>query len=187
MAKIYTRTGDQGETGLLGTERVPKDHVRIEAIGVLDELNAQLGVAAAELSRGDAGGGEIAALVVEIQHQLFELGAELAAPAGGVAARRIGDSQVVQLEAAIDRGAARLAALTEFVLPGGAPAAAQLHLARSMCRRAERRLVALAHDEPRGIGHGVRYLNRLGDLLFVLARGANRSAGVADVPWRQQP
>lgn len=185
MAKIYTRTGDDGETGLFGAGRVRKDDPRIEAIGAVDELNAALGVAAAALSGGGPGGAEIAALVERLQHRLFDLGAELASPAAGADAHRIGDRQVAELEAAIDRYEAELAPLDQFILPGGTPAAAGLHLARCVCRRAERRLVALAGGGQPATGQSVRYLNRLGDLLFVLARAANRSAGVADVIWRQ--
>ncbi len=185
MTKIYTRTGDGGETGLSGTQRVRKDDLQVEAIGTVDELNAALGVVLTELLRSGAGSGEIAALVEQIQHQLFELGAELASPAVGADTRRIGDRHVGQLEAAIDRHETQLAPLDEFILPGGAPAAAQLHLARCICRRAERRLVALVHEGAQSAGEGLRYLNRLGDLLFVLARAANRAAGVADVAWRQ--
>jgi cob(I)alamin adenosyltransferase len=185
MTKIYTRTGDTGETGLFGTRRVRKDDLRVEVIGTVDELSATLGVVAAELASADQPLAEIVALVQRLQHQLFDLGAELANPAADASACRIRDPHVAEIETAIDRYDASLEPLAEFILPGGTAAAAQLHLARCVCRRAERRLVALAGMEPVA-GQGLRYLNRLGDLLFVLARAANCSAGVPDVIWDQE-
>ena len=178
--KIYTRTGDDGTTGLLGPGRVPKDAPRVEAYGSVDELNAALGVARAL----DAGGG-LAGELEAIQARLFSLGAELAAvePAALTKLERVGDVHVAELERLIDRLEADLPPLQRFVLPGGAPLAAQLHLARTVCRRAERRLVGLKRGEPVEPVL-VRYLNRLADLLFVMARWSNRRAGVAEAEWR---
>jgi cob(I)alamin adenosyltransferase len=177
--KIYTRTGDDGSTGLLGSGRVRKDDARVEAYGSVDELNAALGVARA-LDTQAWIGGEIAA----IQARLFALGAELAAtnPAALASLDRIVDDDVTALEQVIDRLEADLPPLRNFILPGGAALGAALHLARTVCRRAERRLVTLqagAGVEPRL----VRYLNRLADLLFVMARWCNRRAGVAEEEW----
>lgn len=178
--KIYTRTGDDGTTGLLGAGRVPKSDPRIEACGSVDELNAALGVIRA-LDNADWLGAEL----TSIQSLLFSLGAELAAttPEPLATMDRISDEQVAALERAIDRLDAELPPLKNFVLPAGGVLAAQLHLARTVCRRAERRVVALsatAPVEPRL----VRYLNRLADLLFVMARWCNRRAGVPEVEWR---
>jgi len=177
--KIYTRTGDDGSTGVLGPGRLPKHAPRVEAYGAVDELNAALGVARAL----DPGGGETAE-VAAIQARLFALGAELATvePAALAKLERIGDRDVAQLEGWIDASEAGLPALTRFILPGGAPLAAQLHLARTVCRRAERRVVALREREPVEPVL-VRYLNRLADLLFVLARRSNARAAVAETEW----
>jgi cob(I)alamin adenosyltransferase len=178
--KIYTRTGDDGSTGLLGPGRVPKSAPRVEAYGAVDELNAVLGVARA-LDTGALLGTELG----EIQATLFQLGAELAArePALLEALERIADDDVTALERWIDRLDAGLSPLASFVLPGGEPLAAQLHVARTVCRRAERRVVALAREEsvePRL----VRYLNRLADLLFVMARWCNHRTGAPETEWR---
>jgi cob(I)alamin adenosyltransferase len=177
--KIYTRTGDDGSTGLLGPGRLPKHAPRVEAYGAVDELNAALGVARAL----DPRGGETAE-VAAIQARLFALGAELATvePAALAKLERIGDRDVAQLESWIDASEAELPALRRFILPGGAPLAAQLHLARTVCRRAERRVVALREREPVEAVL-VRYLNRLADLLFVLARRSNARAAVAETEW----
>lgn len=178
--KIYTRTGDDGRTGLLGPGRVPKHAPRVEAYGAVDELNAALGVA-----RGLDASGWLAAELGVIQTRLFPLGAELAAsePARLESLERIGDEDVVALERWIDRLDAELAPLSSFVLPGGAPLAAQLHFARTVCRRAERRVVALAAHEPVA-APVLRYLNRLADLLFVMARWCNQRAGVGETLWK---
>ncbi len=180
--KIYTKTGDRGETGLFGGPRVSKDAPRIEAYGTVDELNSVLGVVRSILEHP-----EVDALLEQIQNELFSLGAQLATP--NPAAHQtalIGPPQIAALEAAIDRYEAGLAPLVQFILPAGTPAAAQLHLARTVCRRAERRLVTLLHRSPEPIaGELVVYLNRLSDLLFVLARELNRIAGSGDVPWRK--
>jgi cob(I)alamin adenosyltransferase len=179
-ARIYTRTGDDGTTGLLGPGRVLKSALRVEAYGEVDEVNAVLGRARA-LDPDRALDAELAA----IQSKLFHVGAELATtdPAMLGKLARITDEDVTALEHVIDRLEGDLAPLASFILPGGAPLAAELHVARTVCRRAERRVVALMQGEavePRL----ARYLNRLADLLFVMARWSNRRAGVADVEWR---
>lgn len=193
MAKIYTRTGDEGETSQLGGRRVRKDDPRIEAIGSVDETNAALGLARIALQRGDESLAAMDDLLADVQHRLFDLGAELAA--SGAAApkvRALDDADVAALESAIDHWDATLRPLTAFVLPAGSAAAAHLHLARCVCRRAERRLVELALNKTGAFdltGGGpvrkaaMRYVNRLGDLLFVLARAANAAAGISDVAW----
>ncbi|MFV2067216.1 MAG: cob(I)yrinic acid a,c-diamide adenosyltransferase [Pirellulales bacterium] len=181
MTKIYTRGGDRGETGLIGGSRIRKDALRIETLGTIDELNATVGVVrAANLT------GNLDHLLAIVQHQLFDLGAELAVPTSdsdGPAA--IGSRQIEWLERQIDRFDARLAPLRVFILPGGTPAAACLHFARSVCRRAERNAVALEAKEkirPELLG----YLNRLSDLLFVAARAANHDQGREDVAWERR-
>lgn len=179
--KIYTRRGDRGETDLIGAGRVPKDHPRVGAYGAVDELNAALGSAAALTPHGD-----VRALLEAVQRHLFSLGAYLAtpeerhrAPAG---IRAPTDLEVTELEARIDTFEGELPPLQRFVLPGGTPVAAALHVARTVCRRTERILVSLDRAE-RLEPTAVRYLNRLSDLLFVLARLENRRAGVPDVEW----
>jgi cob(I)alamin adenosyltransferase len=175
--KIYTKTGDAGETGLWGGRRVPKDSPRVEAYGTVDECNAAIGVARAAGLAAD-----LDTLLAEVQRQLFIVGADLATPGEARSIPRVGEAEVAFLEGAIDRLEAGLAPLRQFILPGGAPAAAQLHLARTVCRRAERRVISLARAEPVTPAVPI-YLNRLSDLLFVAARAANAGAGVADVPW----
>lgn len=181
--KIYTKTGDRGETGLFGGARVPKDDARVEAYGDVDELNSVLGIALAALD--DA---EIVAGLRLVQADLFTLGARLATPATEDGGRenpwipRLDPARVAEMEAWIDRAEEEVEPLKSFILPGGSPAAAALHLARTVCRRAERRVVSLSRTAT--IEEGVVvYLNRLSDLLFTLARLANRRAGVEDVPW----
>lgn len=180
--KIYTRTGDEGMTALLGGERVAKDSPRVEAYGTVDELNATLGLARAEPLSED-----LDRLLERLQHELFRLGAELAA--GGSFSRTIGmitPDRVEAIEQEIDRHEAALADLRCFILPGGTRAAAALHLARTVCRRAERRLVGAIHAAGEDVcPTSLVYLNRLGDLLFVLARAANAEAGRADVRWQR--
>lgn len=178
--KIYTKTGDAGETGLLGGVRVRKDSARIEAYGTVDELNALLGTARTEELTED-----LNQLIETIQHQLFQLGAELAAPdAPSQGTTRIDDPHVRWLEERIDSLDSGLPPLKSFILPGGTRAAATLHVARSVCRRAERRVVQLGATESVSTTV-VTYLNRLGDLLFVVARFANHSSGIPDVLWKQ--
>jgi len=173
LTRIYTRTGDDGTTGLGDGTRVAKDSLRVEAIGAADELNSALGVVLAA-----APADPIREMITAVQHELFDLGAELAVPGRSV----IGAEQVRRLETVLDRLNADLPPLREFILPGGSPAAAACHLARAICRRAERRLVALSRAEPVNPRSG-EYLNRLSDLLFVLARVASRAEGGAEVCW----
>jgi cob(I)alamin adenosyltransferase len=179
--KIYTKRGDAGETDLLGGGRVAKDDPRVEAYGEVDELNASLGACAAATAQAD-----VAALVREIQAALFALGAYLASPDDARRARAaipgVEAAQVEALERRIDAFEAELAPLRRFILPGGTAAAAAFHVARTACRRAERRAVALHRAEPLA-AEALRYLNRLSDLCFVLARVENRRAGVPDVEW----
>jgi len=180
--KIYTRTGDAGETGLFGGPRVAKDAPRVEVCGSVDELNAMLGVVRAGWLPAEAD-----ELLERVQHELFDMGAELATrDATAHATPSIGSAEIAALEAAIDRLESALTPLSQFILPGGDASAAQVHLARAVCRRAERRLVTLAHDPGGPLSpHLLIYLNRLGDLLFVLARWLNAAAGCPDVPWRR--
>jgi cob(I)alamin adenosyltransferase len=186
---IYTRTGDAGETGLFAGKRVWKDHVRVEAYGTVDELNTLLGVAQAQCSDEELHG-----LLLSFQHTLFQLGADLATPSdektrrGSVTIQRIETERVERLEALIDRYEAELSPLRNFILPGGTPLAAALHHCRAVCRRAERRCVTLQLNEatpeqPALNSEALRYLNRLSDLLFVLARVANKRSGADDIPW----
>ena len=181
LSRIYTRTGDQGETGLGDGGRVPKDHPRVAAYGSVDELNAVLGLLLA-LQPEPAE----AALLRSIQNDLFDVGADLCVPPAADEAPgarlRVRSEQAARLETAIDRLNAGLAPLTSFVLPGGRPSAAWCHLARTVCRRAERDVVTLARAEPVN-PQVVVYLNRLSDLLFVLARVYN-SKGQDDVLWQ---
>lgn len=178
--KIYTKTGDRGDTGLFGGARVSKSSTRVESYGDVDELNSVLGVCRMA-TRGDA----MDSLLEAIQGDLFTVGAELATvpgKEGALTITLISDADVERLEHAIDDAETELAPLKTFVLPGGGPAGAYLHLARAVCRRAERHVVALASAEPVR-GELVRYLNRLADLLFVLARLANHRASLPDTPW----
>ncbi len=178
--KIYTKTGDAGETGTFRGPRVSKDAPRIEAYGTVDELNACLGQArCGELPA------EIDSLLRQIQNDLFDVGAELATPdAESKGMLTIGAPQIARLEAAIDRFEADLPKLEHFILPGGVPGAAGLHVARTVCRRAERRVVTLMAQPGENVaGDLLIYLNRLSDLLFVLARAANAAAGEPDVVW----
>jgi cob(I)alamin adenosyltransferase len=183
MANIYTRTGDEGDTSLFGGQRVRKDDLRIEAIGGIDETNAALSLALAELADSGKAPAGLVDLVTKIQHRLFDLGAELASPgSAGCGGNALDDTDVTALEVEIDRWDAGLAPLRQFILPGGTATAARLHFARCVCRRSERRLVELSASEPVR-GELLRYVNRLGDLLFVLARSANAATGVPDVIW----
>jgi len=177
--KIYTRTGDDGTTGLLGKARVPKHDARVEAYGSVDELNALLGVAHAH-----DGAKVFGELVPGFQATLFQLGAELATVDAAMLAKlsRVSSDDVTALEQEIDRLEVELTPLTQFVLPGGAMLAAALHHARTVCRRAERRVTALAARESVS-PDVVHWLNRLADLLFVMARVANHRAGVPDRVW----
>lgn len=177
--KIYTKTGDDGDTGLFGGGRVHKDDVRVEAYGQVDELNSVLGLARAE------GLGVLEPLVAELQSQLFTVGSVLATPHDSAASAHVPtvqDSWIGQMEQAIDSYDVELPPLTSFILPGGSKAAAWLHLARTVCRRAERHVVPL-HRAGLVDKRVEVYLNRLSDLLFSMARYANFKAGVKDVPW----
>lgn len=174
LSKIYTRTGDDGSTGLGDGTRVGKDDARVEAYGTVDELNSVIGLLLCE---------EVPAIVrtalIDIQHRLFDLGGELCIPGH----RMLVDAQVEALEVLLDELNAELPALKEFILPGGTRAAALCHVARCVCRRAERRTYLLAkRDTISPIG--LRYLNRLSDLLFVMARALNRAGGRGDVLWQ---
>ncbi len=180
-SSLYTRGGDSGETSLLGGVRVSKSHVRLEALGAIDELNSALGLAVALLDDE-----ALAEVLERVQNRLFALGAQLAAdqaaasgPPAGVTA-----GHVQQIEAMIDRYDSELPPLKVFVLPGGHPGAAQLHVARVVCRRAERAVVRLAETAPVN-EQAMVYLNRLSDLMFVLARHVNHKHGIPDVPWRK--
>lgn len=177
LSKIVTRTGDDGSTGLADGGRVPKESARIEACGTIDELNSALGVllASAELPA------PMATQLLEIQHDLFDLGGELAIPGSVV----ISAGQVEALEALVESWNAELPPLREFVLPGGGAAAANCHMARAICRRAERRCWALSRAEPLG-PQALRYLNRLSDLLFIMARVLARRAVGSEVMWRRE-
>lgn len=183
LNKIYTRTGDDGTTGLGTGARVLKYDLRVDAYGAVDETNAALGVARLHLS----GEPLLDAMLTRVQNDLFDLGADLCVPpapdeADG-AALRVVPGQVARLEADIDTLNAELSPLTSFVLPAGTPASAHLHLARTICRRAERVMVALAHQPGERVGRpAIQYVNRLSDLLFVAGRYAN-ARGAADVLW----
>lgn len=176
--KIYTRSGDDGSTGLYGGGRVAKCDSRIEAFGAVDELNAQLGVVRTlPLPKG------FDEVLNVLQNQMFDLGAELATPdAAGFGTDALQESHVTQVEEWIDHFEAGLAPLRTFILPGGSPAAAGLHFARCVCRRAERQMVALAQAATVR-ETALKYMNRVGDLLFVLARTANAEVGKPDIAW----
>jgi len=179
LNRIYTRTGDDGTTGLVSGARAPKHHPRVEAYGDVDEANAQLGVCRLHAATDPW----LDAVLARIQNELFDLGADLATPErDGLEALRVTASQVERLEHDIDEINRALEPLRSFVLPGGSPLSAQLHIARTVCRRAERRAVRLAGEETVN-PEAVKYLNRLSDLLFVAARRANAD-GAQDVLWR---
>jgi cob(I)alamin adenosyltransferase len=183
LNRIYTRSGDAGTTRLATGQTVSKTDLRVETYGSVDETNACLGLARVHTS----GAGEFDAMLGRLQNELFDLGADLAQPAKAGEAEgstlRILDSQVARLEAEIDALNAELPPLASFVLPGGTPAAAALHLARTVCRRAEREAVRLVEAGEPVSGPALRYLNRLSDLLFVAARHAN-DRGAAEVFWK---
>ena len=189
LSKIYTRTGDQGETGLVTGERVKKSDLRIAAYGDVDELNSALGLARATnraRNVGGAGRDEIETWLRDVQNELFLVGSDLAC----VLAKRppqmkvVGEAEATTLEQRIDSMNATLGPLTEFILPGGGVLGSQLHLARTICRRAERCVVALAERESVD-GNTLRYLNRLSDFLFVLARWAAKQTGEPEELWKR--
>lgn len=178
--KIYTKRGDQGETALFGGGRVPKSHPRVTAYGTVDELNSAVGLALVQITDT-----EVRARLALVQHDLFTIGASLATPPGArpavpdIPKRRIDD-----MERWMDEADSALEPLREFILPGGAPGAAQLHFVRTVCRRAERHVVALAQED--AVDEAVlRYLNRLSDLLFVFARLENARTGTRDIVWQK--
>lgn len=178
--KIYTKTGDRGDTSLFGGQRVPKDALRIEAYGTVDELNSVLGIV-----RADNKEKEIDEILGHVQNDLFVLGADLATPRASNTKQitRVEPKDAARLEKVIDRLEVKLKPLKTFILPGGSPVAARLHFARTVCRRAERAVVRLSRNED--IGEDIMvYLNRLSDLLFVLARYANLCAGIPETAWK---
>jgi cob(I)alamin adenosyltransferase len=181
--KIYTRTGDKGETGLFGGGRVSKSHPRVEAYGTVDELSSAVGVALSETTAP-----ALRARLALLQHDLFAIGATLATPTQGRGARpkvpELPRGRIEEMERWIDESEAELEPLREFILPGGARGAAQLHFVRTVCRRAERCVVALAETDSVD-DDVIRYLNRLSDLLFVFARLENAHAGTRDIVWEK--
>jgi cob(I)alamin adenosyltransferase len=182
LSKIYTRTGDKGETGLGDGRRVPKDHPRIEAIGEVDTLNSQLGLLLAGLiehSAQNPGLGELIEVLEPCQHRLFDLGGELAMPEY----QALNNIEIERLETAIDRWNEELGPLENFILPGGSSLIAQAHVCRSQARSAERRCQQLNALEPLA-GVGLAYINRLSDLLFVAARLIARRQGIAEILWQ---
>jgi cob(I)alamin adenosyltransferase len=174
LNRITTRSGDQGTTGLADGRRVPKTHSRIDALGDVDELNSALGIVLAH-----AGGTLVGAILAQVQHRLFDLGAEIAVPGSA----KLSDEDVAAIDAAVEQLNAALPPLREFLLPGGSPATAHCHLARAICRRAERALWRVHAEEPINAA-GLRYLNRLSDLLFVAARTLAREDCGAEPLWQ---
>src|SRR5690606_4502996 len=185
LSKIYTRTGDSGETGLADGRRVPKDHPRVEAMGEIDTLNSQLGLLLAELEEAQAqwpGLAELIGVLQPCQHRLFDLGGELAMPEY----QALNEAEVTRLEAAIDRWNKELGPLKDFIMPGGSRLIALAHLCRSLARTSERRCQQLNASEPlRPVG--LAYLNRLSDLFFVAARLIARRQGRAEILWQAAP
>jgi cob(I)alamin adenosyltransferase len=194
--KLYTRSGDDGSTGLFGSGRVQKDNPRVAAYGDVDELNACVGWAICALSspasaqsdeagQGQPTAGSFGSILTTLQSRLFDLGADLATPHDSKhesKIHRIDTNHVAQAEGWIDEVDAQNSPMTHFVLPGGTELAARLHICRTVCRRAERAMVKLSHDEPVN-PQAITFINRVSDLLFAMARAANKHAGVADVPW----
>lgn len=177
LSKIYTKTGDQGTTGLGDGARVSKDHLRVEAYGCVDETNSVIGMVLAAGTLPEA----VRDCLTEVQHDLFDLGGELCIPGH----EAVNDEFVTRLENELDAFNEHLPPLKEFILPGGGPAASACHLARTVCRRAERRLVTLANEEPGIRPQAIRYLNRLSDLLFVIARVLAREESGSEVLWKR--
>jgi len=188
LTKIYTRTGDSGTTALGTGARVPKNHLRISAYGTVDELNASLGTALLSVPDTPGDDADMRASLLRIQNDLFDLGADLCVPDTGeelpYEPLRMSDEQAAWLETEIDRMNGELQPLTSFVLPGGKPAAAALHMSRTICRRAERLVVALAATEDEHVSEAaLKYINRLSDYLFVASRYLN-DKGAGDVLWK---
>ena len=195
--KVYTRTGDKGKTSLADGARVPKSNIRLEAYGTVDELSCTIGVIVAEIRReleaGDvsaaaaSAGPELFGTLSIIQHELFDVGSRLACHDSVMLEKmpKVGEERVRALETCMDSYSAELSALRNFVLPGGSASAAQAHIARAVCRRAERACVRLSEDETEAVEEVViRYLNRLSDYLFVLARHLNRLHGIEEPIWK---
>jgi cob(I)alamin adenosyltransferase len=188
LTKIYTRTGDGGTTALGTGVRVPKNHLRISAYGTVDELNASLGMALLSVRDAAADDAQVRASLIRIQNDLFDLGADLCVPDTGeelpYEPLRMSEQQATWLETEIDRMNSELQPLTSFVLPGGTPAAAALHMARTICRRAERLMVALAASQEEHVSEAaLKYINRLSDYLFVASRYVN-DKGAGDMLWK---
>lgn len=184
--KLYTGSGDDGTTGLFSGQRVSKDHPRVEAYGTVDELNAAVGLAGAACESDNTLHARFLEIFAQLQSRLFDIGADLATPPGGKhesKVLRISDAEVHEVESWIDEIDAGNKPMKRFVMPGGTELAARLHIARTVCRRTERTMISLTHSEPVGDG-SITYVNRVSDLLFAMARRANREAGVADVPWK---
>ncbi len=195
-SRLYTRSGDDGTTGLFGGGRVSKDHPRVEAYGTVDELNAAIGHADAEArhmrSNALAAGAGLKAVLdllshifSDLQSRLFDIGADLATPEGAkheAQILRISDEQVAEVERWIDDIDSGNTPMRSFIMPGGTELSARLHLARTICRRAERAMIRLRHNEPVSDG-AIIYINRVSDMLFAMARRVNKEAGIADVPW----
>lgn len=181
--RVYTKVGDQGTSRLAGGQEVDKDAARLEAYGTIDELNAVLGVVVE--TAPDTGGSALGSKLVRIQNELFDLGGELAVLPEDRHEKQIliSEADVLRLEAEIDEANAALPTLRSFILPGGGALSAHLHVARTVCRRAERRLVTLHRGEPQR-GEALRYLNRLSDWLFVMGRKASADAGRAELLWK---
>lgn len=187
--KLYTRTGDDGSTGLFGGRRVGKDELRLEAYGTVDECNAHVGAARTALAGKDGAATRLDQILTAVQSRLFDLGADLATPEdspGARSVRRLDAADVLEAEKWIDEVDGGNASIRAFVLPGGCECAARLHVARTVCRRAERLMVALAKREMVN-PQSIIWVNRLSDLLFAMARRANALHGVADIPWAKRP
>ncbi|MBI4051426.1 MAG: cob(I)yrinic acid a,c-diamide adenosyltransferase [Elusimicrobia bacterium] len=182
MTKIYTKTGDKGETGLIGGSRVPKNHPRVSAYGDVDELNSHLGTALSHLPK-DSMYDPLKEHLSEIQKDLFDIGAILASPKS--TSQEIPVSKITKMEQEIDRYTQELPPLKNFILPGGCPPGAALHLARTVCRRAERSVVALSSKE-KVTSSVITYLNRLSDFLFTSARWVNYKQGASETLWAQK-
>jgi cob(I)alamin adenosyltransferase len=184
MSKLYTRSGDDGTTGLFSGARVSKNHPRIEAYGTVDEFNACLGLCISEAGRA-ANLSVIGIILSTVQSRMFDIGADLATPEGATneaRIRRIDEPHVAEIEGWIDQIDGQNEPLRNFVMPGGSEMAARLHMARTICRRAERLIVGLAHTE--SVGEPLlRYINRVSDLLFAMARLSNKLQGFEDLPW----
>lgn len=184
--QLYTRTGDDGTTGLFGSGRVDKHHPRIEACGAVDEANSCLALAASACDQANTLHIAFTAILEELQHRLFDVGADLATPHGektSTKITRIQPAMIQKLEQSIDDIDIENKPMREFVLPGGTELASRLHLARSVCRRAERRIVAMMQSET-VTPEVILFMNRLSDLLFAMARRINRDAGIPDTPWK---